>query len=69
MLRNEYLDAKIGVDTAENEPSKVCFYLVLSVRTIRSVTILRTAEPYVGRLRSAGSHVKVGLVTIPLCNS
>jgi hypothetical protein len=37
MLQNEYLDAKIGVDTAENEPSKVClyvsllrFYLVLS---------------------------------------
>ena len=23
MLQNEYLDAKIGVDTAENEPSKV----------------------------------------------
>ena len=23
-LKNEYLDAKIGVDTAENEPSKVC---------------------------------------------
>ena len=22
MLQNEYLDAKIGVDTAENEPSK-----------------------------------------------
>ena len=22
-LQNEYLDAKIGVDTAENEPSKV----------------------------------------------
>ena len=24
MLQNEYLDAKIGVATAENEPSKVC---------------------------------------------
>ena len=24
MLQNEYLVAKIGVDTAENEPSKVC---------------------------------------------
>ena len=23
MLKNAYLDAKIGVDTAENEPSKV----------------------------------------------
>jgi len=23
ILQNEYLDAKIGVDTAENEPSKV----------------------------------------------
>ena len=23
MLQNEYLDAKVGVDTAENEPSKV----------------------------------------------
>ena len=23
MLKNEYLDAKIGVDTEENEPSKV----------------------------------------------
>ena len=23
MLKNKYLDAKIGVDTAENEPSKV----------------------------------------------
>ena len=23
MLPNDYLDAKIGVDTAENEPSKV----------------------------------------------
>ena len=26
MLQNKYLDAKIGVDTAENEPSKVCLY-------------------------------------------
>ena len=25
MLQNEYLVAKIGVDTAENEPSKVCW--------------------------------------------
>ena len=24
MLSNDYLLAKIGVDTAENEPSKVC---------------------------------------------
>ena len=24
MLKNAYLDAKIGVDPAENEPSKVC---------------------------------------------
>ena len=29
MLQNEYLDAKIGVDTAENEPSKVCLYFAL----------------------------------------
>ena len=30
MLKNAYLDAKIGVDTAENEPSKVlCFSLIL----------------------------------------
>ena len=26
MLKNEYLDAKIGLDTEENEPSKVCRY-------------------------------------------
>ena len=26
MLQNEYLVAKIGVDTAENEPSEVCRY-------------------------------------------
>ena len=26
MLHNEYLDAKIGLDTEENEPSKVCRY-------------------------------------------
>ena len=26
MLENEYLDAKIGLDTEENEPSKVCRY-------------------------------------------
>ena len=26
MLKNEYLVAKIGLDTAENEPSKVCGY-------------------------------------------
>ena len=26
MLNNEYLLAKIGVDTAENEPSKVCSF-------------------------------------------
>ena len=24
MLQNEYLVAKIGFDTAENEPSKIC---------------------------------------------
>ena len=24
MLQNDFLDAKIGVDTAENEPSKAC---------------------------------------------
>ena len=29
MLQNEYLDAKIGVDTAENEPSKVCPIMTL----------------------------------------
>ena len=29
MLKNDYLDAKIGVDTEENEPSKVLwFYLI-----------------------------------------
>ena len=26
MLKNAYLDAKIGVDTEENEPSKVLFF-------------------------------------------
>ena len=26
MLKNDYLDAKIGLDTEENEPSKVCRY-------------------------------------------
>ena len=26
MLKHAYLDAKIGFDTAENEPSKVCRY-------------------------------------------
>ena len=26
MLKNQYLDAKIGLDTGENEPSKVCRY-------------------------------------------
>ena len=24
ILKNKYLDAKIGLDTEENEPSKVC---------------------------------------------
>ena len=28
MLQNAYLDAKIGFDTAENEPSKVRGFLV-----------------------------------------
>ena len=29
MLKNEYLDAKIGFDTRENEPSKLLlFYLI-----------------------------------------
>ena len=36
MLQNEYLVAKIGVDTAENEPSKVCKFanLVLNFREV-----------------------------------
>ena len=29
MLSNEYLLAKIGFDTAENEPSKVSYFLLL----------------------------------------
>ena len=28
MLKNAYLDAKIGFDTAENEPSKVRGFLI-----------------------------------------
>ena len=31
MLKNEYLDAKIGVDPAENEPSK---YFSKSVKSV-----------------------------------
>ena len=30
MLKNEYLDAKIGVDPAENEPSKVAIDVELT---------------------------------------
>ena len=29
MLQNDYFDARIGVDTVEDEPSKVCLYLSL----------------------------------------
>ena len=28
MLKNAYLDAKIGFDTEENEPSKVLYFIV-----------------------------------------
>ena len=32
MLKNAYLDAKIGVDTAENEPSKVVLFSLIFIR-------------------------------------
>ena len=32
MLKNDYLDAKIGVDTGENEPSKVLYSYLIFIR-------------------------------------
>ena len=32
LFKNEYLVAKIGFDTGENEPSKVCRFSVKSYR-------------------------------------
>ena len=35
MLKNEGLAAKIGIDTAENEPSKMIFlYIIVSLESI-----------------------------------
>ena len=33
LFKNEYLVAKIGFDTEENEPSKVCRFSVKSYRS------------------------------------
>ena len=42
MLKDEYLDAKIGVDTAENEPEQASGWLFLQSR-VEPATDLRAA--------------------------
>ena len=38
MLKNAYLDAKVGVDPAENEPPKECGVVALSLIHISEPT-------------------------------
>ena len=44
MLKNEYLDAKIGLDTEENEPSKVCRYQPTTPPTVICTALLAPAH-------------------------
>ena len=50
MLQNEYVDAKIGVDPAENEPSKVAS--VRRVEAAQAKVCWPQVERYVSRLGS-----------------
>ena len=45
MLKNEYLDAKIGVDTEENEPSKV--FILFDFHTPRDLIFTYVYRPAV----------------------
>ena len=46
MLKNEYLDAKIGVDTEENEPYKVLYFYLTFIppRDLIFTYVYRPAE-------------------------
>ena len=53
MLKNAYLDAKIGVDTAENEPSKVLSFSSILIRP-RDLIFTTLGQ---GTFRGPGSRI------------
>ena len=52
MLKNEYMDAKVGVDTAENEPKQASGWLFLQSRIEPAIglraALASVAEPVPG---------------------
>ena len=63
MLQNEALVAKIGFDTAENEPSKVCRYQPSTPPTVINSALMTCSEHNAERRVAAGgkSSIAAGL--------
>ena len=73
MLQNEYLVAKIGFDTAENEPSKVCRLLrdtrlFLIVATLKGWSVLGgdIEAAYLNAVALANSYVSHTLKSLDI---